>query len=166
MQSQEGQQNIWDAILKQYLGLSQDPSAQNADINFMMGSPTGQAGSTAGGGGLYGNLSNQMNAVAGTVPGSSGSVNPEIMNMVMGNFQQPEYQNASSLYYNALKNVLGVNVPTVGSQNQMQLGGQTASSFAGGVGNGMGQAAGAPGNQPSTAADYQLYNTSIPALQT
>lgn len=131
LSSQLGQQSIWDTILQNFLGLSQDPQAQGANVNWMMGAPTGT------GGGIYGNLTNQMNAVAGTVPGTEG-LSPAIQNQILGGFQQPVFSEASGLYYDALKNALGVQVPVVGGQSQMQIRDGSTNAFATGVGSGMG----------------------------
>ena len=132
LESQIGQQALMDKVLSAMNSLSQNPSAQNANMAYMEGSPTG------GSGGLYGNLAAEMNGVAGSVPGLAGSMNQGVLNNVLGEFQQPVTSGASTLYYNALKNALGVNAPTVGSQNQMILGGSALGSFANSAGNTMG----------------------------
>lgn len=132
LQSQMGQQTLMDRILGSYQALSTNPSAQNANMSYMEGSPTG------GSGGLYGNLAAEMNGVAGNVPGLAGTMNPGVLNNVLGTFQAPVTQGASSLYYNALKNALGINAPTLGASNQMVLGGPILGSVASSAGTTMG----------------------------
>ncbi len=151
LSSQTYQQNLMDTILGHYLALSRDPSAQNANVNYMTGNSMGTSG------GLYGNLASAMNGVAGTVPGTVGGMNPAVMNQVLGQFQQPVTSGASSLYYNALKNALGINPPTVGSQNQMILGNPAFESAVTGAGQNAGSVLAQPGNQTSTLSDYNSY---------
>ena len=154
--SQTQQQSLMDTILGKYLALSKDPAAQAANVNYMTGNPMGTSG------GLYGNLANTMNGVAGSVPGTVGGMNPGVMSQVLGQFQQPVESSGSSLYYNALNNALGINPPTVGSQNQMILGNPAFTSFAKGVGKGSGYVL--AGAAPSTQADYNSYNNSVPDI--